>query len=361
LGAGSIAAGSAAFAISFIVYLSLAHNGGPATATSYAELDAGGISTIVESKPVRAGNAISVSDVRYSSSASLASVSDGNGGEFSNRPEPELPPSAFGERFAFDSPAATGSLPTSQAFASFKDRFSGEGPASGGPVRSAATPRTTVARIPTPPKRPVIARSEAKESPNGGFQLASASSHTIALAYASPDPGNDPAIPNALKGLVPKDDPLADIDTSHTAIYDIAARTVYLPNGRRLEAHSGLGKYMDDARYVSQRMTGPTPPNVYKLRMRESLFHGVRAIRLIPQDESKMHGRSGILAHTYMLGPNGQSNGCVSFSNYSAFLDAYMRGDVTHLVVVERLSDAPSPKTAADWISNKLKDIFSRS
>jgi hypothetical protein len=207
----------------------------------------------------------------------------------------------------------------------------------------------------------VVARSEAKESPKGGLQLASASSDTIALAYASPDPGNDPAIPNALKGLVPKDDPLADIDTSHTAIYDIAARTVYLPNGRRLEAHSGLGKYMDDARYVSQRMTGPTPPNVYKLKMRESLFHGVRAIRLIPQDESKMHGRSGILAHTYMLGPNGQSNGCVSFSNYSAFLEAYLQGEVTQLVVVERLSDAPSPKTAADWISNKLKDIFSRS
>src|SRR5262249_58729059 len=69
---------------------------------------------------------------------------------------------------------------------------------------------------------------------------------------------------------------------SRTAIYDIAARTVYLPNGRRLEAHSGLGSHMDDARYVSLRRQGPTPPNTYKLVMREEPFHGVRAIRLVP-------------------------------------------------------------------------------
>jgi hypothetical protein len=35
-----------------------------------------------------------------------------------------------------------------------------------------------------------------------------------------------------------------------------------------------------------------------------------------------MFGRDGLLAHPYMLGPNGQSNGCVSFSDYPAFLDA---------------------------------------
>jgi hypothetical protein len=39
---------------------------------------------------------------------------------------------------------------------------------------------------------------------------------------------------------------------SHTAVYDIAARTVYMPNGRRLEAHSGLG-LMDDPSYVSAK------------------------------------------------------------------------------------------------------------
>src|SRR6516165_6901291 len=42
-----------------------------------------------------------------------------------------------------------------------------------------------------------------------------------------------------------------------------------------------------------------------------AMFHGVRAIRLSPIDGSRMYGRAGILAHPYMLGANGQSNGCV--------------------------------------------------
>ena len=35
-----------------------------------------------------------------------------------------------------------------------------------------------------------------------------------------------------------------------------------------------------------------------------------------------------------MLGPNGDSNGCVSFRDYDAFLRAYKRGLVKRLVVV---------------------------
>ena len=170
-----------------------------------------------------------------------------------------------------------------------------------------------------------------------------------------------------ITGSTPKDptskdsDPLAGIDPSHTAIYDITSRTVYLPNGRRLEAHSGLGDQMDDVRYVNQRMTGPTPPNVYELKLREELFHGVRAIRLIPTDSAKMYGRDGILAHSYLLGPNGQSNGCVSFSDYPAFLDAFLRGDVNRIVVVQRLADPPPPQAVSDWFSDKLKELFRRS
>ena len=45
-----------------------------------------------------------------------------------------------------------------------------------------------------------------------------------------------------------------------TAVYDISARAVYLPNGQKLEAHSGLGVKMDDPRYVHVRMRGATPP-----------------------------------------------------------------------------------------------------
>ena len=121
---------------------------------------------------------------------------------------------------------------------------------------------------------------------------------------------------------------------SRTAIYDISARTVFLPNGQKLEAHSGLYDKMDDPKYVHVRMRGATPPNVYDLTLREQLFHGVRAIRLNPVDERKMFGRDGMLAHTYMLGPNGQSNGCVSFKDYDKFLQAFLRGEVDRLVVV---------------------------
>lgn len=150
-------------------------------------------------------------------------------------------------------------------------------------------------------------------------------------------------------------------DDSRTAIYDIAAHTVYLPNGHRLEAHSGLGGQLDDPRYINAKNRGPTPPNVYGLVLREQLFHGVRAIRLIPADGGKMYGRDGILAHPYMLGPNGQSNGCVSFSDYPAFLNAFLKGDVDHLVVVEHLATAPSPKTASGWLPDTIKNIFRRS
>ena len=76
-------------------------------------------------------------------------------------------------------------------------------------------------------------------------------------------------------------------DDGRTAIYDITARTVYLPSGRRLEAHSGFGGIMDNPRHVHVRMRGATPPNVYNLTLREQLFHGVRAIRLNPVDRQQ--------------------------------------------------------------------------
>ena len=146
-------------------------------------------------------------------------------------------------------------------------------------------------------------------------------------------------------------------DDGRTAIYDITARTVYLPGGRRLEAHSGLGGFMDNPRQVHLRMRGATPPNVYNLALREQLFHGVRAIRLKPVDSDRMHGRAGILAHTYMLGPNGQSNGCVSFSNYPEFLNAFLRGEVTRLAVVERL-ESPPGRLAAGQLPDSVKDLL---
>lgn len=121
---------------------------------------------------------------------------------------------------------------------------------------------------------------------------------------------------------------------SRTAVYDIAARTVYMPDGEKLEAHSGYGDRLDDIRYVAEKDRGATPPNVYELQLRKDSFHGVTAIRLNPVGNGTMFGRTGILAHPYMLGPDGDSNGCVSIKDYDAFLDAFRRGEVTRLVVV---------------------------
>jgi len=39
-----------------------------------------------------------------------------------------------------------------------------------------------------------------------------------------------------------------------------------------------------------------------------------------------------------MLGPRGDSNGCVSFRDYDAFLNAFLRGEITRLVVAENAS-----------------------
>jgi hypothetical protein len=154
------------------------------------------------------------------------------------------------------------------------------------------------------------------------------------LAYASADAsvtGSIGQIQNpALGGSAPYD--------RSTAVYDISGHTVYLPDGTKLEAHSGLGSRLDDPRYVSVRMQGPTPPHIYELTPREALFHGVPALRLTPiGGDDAIFGRSGLLAHTYMLGPNGDSNGCVSFKNYNAFLNAYRNQGIKRLAVVARV------------------------
>jgi len=122
-----------------------------------------------------------------------------------------------------------------------------------------------------------------------------------------------------------------------TAVYDISARAVYLPSGLSLEAHSGMGNLKDDPEHVQQPMVGATPPATYDLKPREKLFHGVAALRMTPVDGTTF-GRSGLLTHSYMLGPNGDSNGCVSIKNYDRFLRAYNDGEINRLVVVPSLN-----------------------
>jgi hypothetical protein len=58
-----------------------------------------------------------------------------------------------------------------------------------------------------------------------------------------------------------------------------------------------------------------------------------------------MFGRDGMLAHTYMLGPSGQSFGCVSFRDYHAFLQAFLEGEVNRLIVVPHVGATVSRAT----------------
>ncbi len=154
-----------------------------------------------------------------------------------------------------------------------------------------------------------------------------------ALAYAAPERDVLDDARRITSG------PLLGLD-EWTAVYDISAHAVYLPDGAELEAHSGLGARLDDPHYVHERMRGATPPNVYRLALREQPFHGVQALRLIPDGGGNVLGRANLLAHTYMLGPKGESHGCVVFKNYSAFLRAFQDGRVKRLIVVDRIDRA---------------------
>jgi hypothetical protein len=157
-----------------------------------------------------------------------------------------------------------------------------------------------------------------------------------ALAYASAEGDVARRSVSPLHALGDVSGPAARYDR-WTAVYDLAAHTVYLPDGTRLEAHSGLGDRLDDPAHVSERNRGATPPHLYELKARDELFHGVQALRLDPVGGGDIFGRAGFLAHTYMLGPNGDSNGCVSFKDYEAFLRAFQSGEVKRLAVVARI------------------------
>ncbi|CAN7493654.1 DUF2778 domain-containing protein [Rhizobium sp. LjRoot30] len=160
------------------------------------------------------------------------------------------------------------------------------------------------------------------------------------LAYASPDASMDdddddviPVIPRR-KGKV--------------AYYDISAGVVYMPNGEKLEAHSGIGAMRDNPKFTHVKMRGPTPAGTYRLSMRESLFYGVAAIRLTPTNGIAPLGRTGLLAHSYLLKRRGDSHGCVAFANYPKFLKAFQRGEIDTMVIVPKMSGWRSFTASAD-------------
>ncbi|WP_235890778.1 tlde1 domain-containing protein [Martelella alba] len=125
--------------------------------------------------------------------------------------------------------------------------------------------------------------------------------------------------------------------TSKVAVYDISTAKVYMPDGSVLEAHSGRGKYRDNPDYTHLKMAGAVPAATYKLTLRESLFHGVQALRMTSVDGTDPLGRTGLLAHTYMLSTPGDSHGCLVFKNYNKFLEAFQKNKVDYIVAVPSL------------------------
>jgi hypothetical protein len=203
-------------------------------------------------------------------------------------------------------PAETARIPEAKPTKSFADRA-----------------KAAVMAI-TGPRQSMVEKLWGKREPSGGL-----------LAYASADASVTASIAPKEQNPMLGGSPPYDRDT---AVYDITAKTVYLPDGTKLEAHSGLGSNLDDPRSQRVRMHGVTPPHIYVLKPREALFHGVPALRLTPiGGESAIYNRDGLLAHTFMLGPNGDSNGCVSFRDYYAFLDAYRNKGIRKLAVLARI------------------------
>lgn len=210
-------------------------------------------------------------------------------------------------------------------------------------VASELAPSTTAPSVPLPRSRPsdtrLLAAGRAATTPEIAAQ---GDQRTLLQKLSDFLPG-----PVTLASLTPGDGLFRsgpDLGAlgydSTTAVYDISAQAVYLPSRVRLEAHSGLGSRMDKVDSFAERNVGVTPPGTYELRPREKPFHGVRALRLIPVDSEATLGRTGLLAHSYLLGPNGDSNGCVSIRNYDRFIKAYDDGEITRLVVVTSLTDS---------------------
>ena len=90
----------------------------------------------------------------------------------------------------------------------------------------------------------------------------------------------------------------------YTAVYDISNRVVYLPDGTRLEAHSGLGQALDNPRFVAEHAVGPDPAASLRFDIAGRLLpRRGRPYASIRSGEGGIYGRAGLLAHPFMLGP----------------------------------------------------------
>lgn len=196
-----------------------------------------------------------------------------------------------------------------------------------------------IVNVPLPPRKPKRSVKTTYETIKKILNRASfppENPHSEPMAYAADEGlfGENSVFGAIRRAFAPTVDYTRQYDRE-TAVYKITDQAVYLPDGTKLEAHSGLGQMRDNPHYVHVRMRGPTPPHMYELTWREQLFHGVKAIRLNPVGGSHaIYNRDGLLAHTYMLDPHGASNGCISFRDYEPFMRAFAQGMIKKVAVV---------------------------
>ncbi|SCW53576.1 Protein of unknown function [Ancylobacter rudongensis] len=260
---------------------------------------------------------------------------------------------------------------TAGAFAPPRDWLFNPDPMVARPAAVAAAPDATVppmetvSTVPLPMANPLFAgRVMPGDEPEDVLTLAprpprKPDMEAQIAALPPPMEEDEPAEPEAPPAATeaPKDELRYPTSEDKFAIYDIRAKKLYLPNGKKLEAHSGYGDKFDDPRYVHVKMLGPTPPNRYKLRMREALFHGTEAVRMTPVGDGKMYGRNGFLLHPYLLGPRGDSNGCISLADYDAFLVAFKKGHVEEVIVVEAMPKSAEPANPLlSWLTGGKRD-----
>ena len=216
------------------------------------------------------------------------------------------------------------------------------------PIVSGTAPQaatSAVAAIPMPRSRPAAADQPVQTTQALALAAAGPTTTVLATADAVPSRPERSALQKfsdmmkakmtiASLGLGKAPDLAALGYDNETAVYDITAHAVYLPNGTVYEAHSGMGNLRDDPEHATVPNTGATPPAMYSLKPREAAFHGVAALRMTPAEGSDIGGRSGLLIHSFMLGPNGDSNGCISIRDFDRFRKAYDDGQFTHIAVV---------------------------
>jgi hypothetical protein len=194
--------------------------------------------------------------------------------------------------------------------------------------------------VPMPPRAPMARLASIRRQ---AVEPEAAAPGTMELASLPPQ--NETSQPKPFnffrKLFADPDEAAREMLAAHpkTVIYDIERRVVYLPNGDKLEAHSGFGQYMDDPTTVARKNLGVTPPNVYAVTFREKPVHGVRALRMTPVGKGEMYGRDGMLAHSFLLGEAGASNGCVSVREYDKFLQAFENGAFERIIVVPRIDE----------------------